>query len=106
MTIPELIKELDSKLKAANEEHVALHKELYPLSNKLVEGEELKRAQEIVFAIQDSYQEMHPALMFIGNHYKFACDFMTSYTDWIKKLNEMNNIQDTGEPAQKGIIIH
>lgn len=90
MTIAELVKELDIKLKEANGEQVRLHTELVPLANKLIEGDELARAQEIVTRIQESYNEMHPALNFIGGYYKFACDFAKSHQGWVEKLQELN----------------
>ncbi len=104
MTIAELVKELDTKLKEANAEQVRLHSELVPLANRLIEGDELKRAEEIAIRIQESYNEMHPALNFIGGYYKFACDFAKSHQGWVEKLQELN--PHTGDTTQKGTIIH
>lgn len=98
MTLPELVTQLSTKLKSAEEEHRALHAELLPYTNRLVEGDELKKAQSIVEKIQESYNEIWPVLNFIGGHYKFAVDFAGFYNDWVKKLNEINNV---GESTQE-----
>jgi hypothetical protein len=105
MTITDLTVELDKRLVEKWDEYLKLNEELEPFRGKEI-GNNIETINSLVLNMQCIFNDLYPAIYFIGNRYQFGVNMTNSYTAFIEGLEKSGFTEEPLPPKpEKSKII-
>lgn len=96
MDIARLTMDLDTALVEKYNEYVNVQEKLNPFRGKILHGDDVHTVNAILQDIQNTFNEMHPALNMIGYRYQWACNLANAHTILLDQLVKNHNKEIDG----------
>lgn len=99
MELKDLVDQLDAKITEVHEKYVGFHKEFDAFRGKEV-GDKVDEVNRILFDLQTVFQELYPALHFIGSRHQYAVNVCNSHDAFIESIKKAGGTTyNPDEPA-------
>lgn len=87
MNIKEIVNELDAAITKCNGEFIDLHLKFDTFRGKPIESKEQEdEINQVLRQIENKFQELYPALLFIANRNQYAGNVASEYQKFIESL--------------------
>ena len=105
MTITDLSVELDKRLVEKWNDYLALDAQLEPYRNQVI-GNNIETINKITLEMQTVFNDLYPAIYFIGHRYQFGVNITNTYTAFIENLEKSGFTEEPLPPKpEKSKII-